>query len=197
LNKLSDFRNIHKDEWCYVCGSGVSIKDFKPIWGHKIIGINDITQYVKPDYLIMADTMNYTDKNADKIERILGTDCEYAFSIDTRMAFDYAKLIGYDTRHWSHHEIDKIFGQGFLFSCVSTSEAAVALALYMGFSFIGMIGIDYVGYGYDSQLKEVNECYQNAFDYGREHNQFIYNLSQDSLITAIPYIPNEYFRMKD
>lgn len=201
---LKHFKNIITDSInpCLVCGTGPSIsqvkKNDKDVF--KIIGVNSIADYLTPHYLVVLDKLyrdapehSYPEGQQERIIGIADTGADYAFApFDIGFKSPFVKTNLATIKPIP--DIKAAFQNHKLIACVTSTIAAISLALYMGFRQIGVIGFDVQGHKIESQIGEMNRGCDLLYDYGNKNGMEIVNLSERSLITSFPRITLKQFR---
>jgi hypothetical protein len=164
------------------------------------------------DYQIIAENIMGKKDNGSQLTRekhraILKTDCPIVFS-RYEIPFVTAKTCRIKIEHLEQDSIGSFFRRDHLFGTKKIPMVAVSLALYMGFSLIGIIGHDLTGKRYieDSPVDTLgiqkhhvdNENRYAAIvnRYAERNRTYIYNLSTVSLITSFPSVTPREFRKK-
>ena len=150
-NRLKRFKGMHKDQRCFIIGTGPSltIEDLENLKGEITFGSNRIFEIFpkttwRPTYYVNQD-FKLIDKFQEEIKNV---DCSHAFlPIDTLPLFGEREDFSYFVlRHkdfypgdadFSTH-INRFLGQGF-----TVTYGAIQLAFYMGFKDVYLVGIDH------------------------------------------------------
>ena len=198
-NTLSNFRNVHKGEKVIVCGCGTSLNQIEK--HHKdfiTIGVNDVPKLFMPTYLVVTD---HPIRFNEGRRKLVVESTPKAFFTCVK-GWTNKKVVLFDLGNMSVRNIDSDNKVDY---CLDSPYVAAIIAYKMGFSKIGLIGVDFTPdhfYPRDgdhplSQLKKLNqvkEGYRILKDTFNKKNVDFYNLSQDSLIDSIPKINIEKFR---
>lgn len=194
-SQLIDFKNIHKGKTCIVCGTGDSIAQMTLYYIKKInnkkaftIGVNDIVKHFTPSYHVVVDNITLSvPQYRDKHRRILESRAKYFFSFHP-LNLSNSKLIRFKYNGFnSKREIDEIFGRGNLFTCRTSVIVAISLAIYMGFTKIGVIGFDLKNHPIIDQLPYISNACSIINEYCKEYKIKIFNLSKYSLVNGLEY----------
>lgn len=213
---LHPLRNVHRGEQIIILGNGPSIRDIpvKALRRFTTIGVNEINRWFDPDYVLLYDMPGCFAKVDFELTAI-----RRAFRCSTVLARHnwgevYPPVENLDGEHyivdrsktgqWDEFQIktyemlkerwDTIDALSFIETNAST-EAAAMIALFMGASWIGVLGLDYVPhhfYGPTGHFpKKVSEAQvqwlgiqsiaKHVFDCD------VVNLSKRSHITKLPY----------
>jgi len=169
--RLKDFRDSAPCKTCIVCGTVPSIKQIKSYHIDQcyVIGVNTIGDYLTPDACIMLDRTDISDSLPDEINKkhvrmITDNPARYVFNkrpIECR----HSKVIRFSTYMITMGGIDKMFVNDALFAFNTTTITAIALAMYMGFEKIGVVGFDVGGHAIERNLDGLNHACQLATDY--------------------------------
>jgi len=196
LIKLSknwrDYEKKHPNSKWLVMGKGPSIKninleDYKD---YIKIGVNDIEEIYKPDYLVIVDRINTF--NGKRRDTIINTKCEEIFTNNSQFSrelgsnvFKHQRLIEIPTiniRKNPNLQISKIV-------CSNNSTfVACDLARFMGAIEINLIGVDFtdhVSLDNPNSVKIINEDFKIFKEEINKRNIKINNLSKISKINTI------------
>jgi len=199
---LDDFRDIHIDGTVVICATGKSaevMREFHDIHYRMIqtIGVNafewmyDLT----PFYSVFSDKIDMpveTDEHYAKHKAILNNYSMYSFTHNDN-DFRFSMPVGYRFQDVKSDDLDKMLNRNLLPSCVTTTEIAIGLALYMGFKNIGIIGFDLYDYIAHTHSEIINQGCDIFQEHAKRKGVNIWNLSEHSAVTSFPYIPfNEF-----
>ena len=181
-----------------VAGLGPSIQGFSPPAGHVTIGVNDIQRHFVPDHLMIMD-----DRRAFKPDRQeVMDDPQFNHTLwwrygsplwhSWRTLSRYIHLERYRIRRYkSPDDIAKALRDPNALMALphsySTVYAACSLAVVLGATWVGVIGLDLVGHHLAKRAELVNRsfaCLKLAMD---QIGVTFVNLSDQSLITSIPH----------
>src|SRR4030042_840521 len=146
---IYDYRNIHTGDAVIVCGLGSSLNDLPNEWIKKYdtIGVNDINAKFMPTYQVLSEGLDESQwgQYLDKIRCIKETRCKTVFSMQA-VEFKYTKPIKFELIGLDKCEsIEEIYESGKNFAFKKITTAAISLAIWMGYSWIGIIGFDLQG----------------------------------------------------
>jgi len=190
MKRLIDFRNVHSREAIYVCGLGPSIGVFKP--DHEItIGVNDICRHFTPQYLICVNS--HTCFTPERWEHIKRAGSAYIFT-DRNLQTVNPNIVKFNLGRYAGVEWTDYDSLPYT---DNSPYLALALAVYMGASRIGLIGVDFVNHpNFDQQrMNDVQLQYQRFYDTYKDHVE-MFNLSLISALKAFPKITVEEFRKR-
>lgn len=186
---IKALKNEFNGDPCIVMGTGPSIGavlNRPKIDRFTTIGVNDISRYYMPTYLVVTD--NFIDSNEYnvKINRIRATSATAVFDHQRRSWPNIAHTIYYDFEALHTHDPAAIFTRDHIPASQTTTEIAIGIAVYLGFQRIGVIGFDLFGHPCEKHADKINQDMAKLAVYAESNNQFIYNLSQDTLVDAFP-----------
>ena len=199
---LQAFKGKHKDRACLVCGTGPSLSILKTEDNpFAIIGVNAISRYVKPKYLVISDRigwqnkLNYSEEIQRNIDAIISENkAEYTFS---KWSYPNSPSEWVKTEFYGIDCISaaEIIRTGKIFSSYTSTISAIGLACWMGFRFIGLLGFDLAGHPVmQHRVREINSSCQRIMDYAKETGRDILNLSADSLVEPFPKVTFKEFK---
>lgn len=204
------FRNKHKGEKAVICALGDSLNLFKPKKkrNYTIFGVNDINEYLIPDYQVISENIylgKYPDNPAyeGKSQAILNTTAKTVFSVYD-CAFTNVVPIKLDLISLKDDDIDNILDSGKNFAFRKVPTAAISLAITMGFTRIGIIGMDITGdrainnhsnaLGMAGDRLSIFNAYcHKIMEWCKYNGVRLYNLSPVSVITAFPKMDMKRF----
>tara|TARA_B100000963_G_scaffold349061_1_gene357547 strand:+ start:28477 stop:29085 length:609 start_codon:yes stop_codon:yes gene_type:complete len=198
-NTLSNFKNIHKGESVIVCGCGVSLNKIKSNYKNFItIGVNDVPALFTPTYLVVTDHPIRFNQN----RRNLITESSTKALFTCVKGWNNKKTIIFEL---GNRRLSNLDSDNKVDYCLNSPYVAVCIAYKMGFSKIGLIGVDFTPHHFYikdgdhplsqmNKLKQVNEGYRVLKLQLNKRNVDFYNLSQDSKIDSLPKISIEKFK---
>jgi hypothetical protein len=207
---LKYYKNRYIGETVIVCGLGPSLKpNLGKILQYKTIGVNDIIAIFEPTFHVVAEHLripeNIPCELAWKRKRnlILRSRNKHLFSV-IDLPFVHSNPVKIETQPLTAHGISKLFEQNILFKWNKSVIVAISLVLYMGFSLIGLIGIDL--HGDRARSNATNRLNMDIdklkqFDIGCEYierwslsnGRRIVNLSKESYVDAFDKVSFEKF----
>lgn len=203
MKKLIDFKNIHCNDKIIVCGLGDSLVNSNyNSWKDKVItiGNNDIVQYFTPKYHLTCDTIDFScdQRYIDKHLRILDSQAAYIFAHSPQQFKYQDKMILYDYEGFSCIDaLNNIERRNVLFTCQTSITISLSLSMFMGSRMIGILGFDLYGHPLYKNRQYINDHMQIVNDYAIQKKIQIYNLSDNSCITAFEYMElNKYLRKR-
>jgi hypothetical protein len=199
--ELEQFRNIYKGEKILVLGLGPSLKDYSANYyaQYITIGVNDIEKHrIHPDYLIFLDKWNEVKDVARRpiMQKALWESKAEAIFIHKEAVIrlmppwtqDRIVHINEGLNNLKKFTNKNKYSKDKLYHYLISPFVGLTLALYMGASKIGMIGVDLNDPSHNA-TKEFNNIDAKLLQL-REANPDVefFNLSQQSRITAFPKV---------
>jgi hypothetical protein len=184
-----EFKNKHHGQKVIISGCGVSASDLKNPEDYFTIGVNDIGRIYQPNYLVVLN-----DKQSFKPGR-----WEWIENSKSPFVFTHIKTLGVPDEKRVVLQLGRYGGcdlekESVDYTSNSTYVACI-IAAYMGFTKIGIIGMDFTPdhffaeTGEHSLARKVNVISQEysalRTAFLRRGIEFV-NLSQVSRITSIP-----------
>ena len=187
MRNLASFQNIHKGETIIVCGCGSSLNEFDRPEQFITIGVNDVSRRFHPNYLVVVDhRRNFSKK---RFEFVKNSRAQYLFSqLDP----------GQVQPEIVHFRLGRKGGTDFsnpnvLHYSLSSPYVAMCLAVHMGASRIGLIGVDFTlnhffgktgVHRLTPHLPRINSHFKRLGDELARRGIRVINLSPQSRITA-------------
>jgi len=195
----ANIRDTFNGSKCLICATGPSIEkiDINKI-DCLTIGINDIGKLFYPDFLVVSDVLPISEdgRHFHKVKRMLDTGSRLAFTYSKENVFNKSDMIYYSISPIKTVELEKSFDHHILPASVTTTEIGISLAIYLGFSYIGIIGFDMIGHDNETQVDYINEDLDKLNDYAIDHGNQIFNLSKSSLIVSFDYMKfNDFLKL--
>jgi len=198
-NTLSNFKNVHKGKSVIVCGCGTSATIMKDHYEDIItIGVNDIPKLFTPTYLVVTD---HPIRFAPPRRKLVMESSSKALFTCAK-GWKNKNLVSFElgSRKLAHLDSDNRVD-----FCLNSPYVATGIAYKMGFTKIGLIGVDFTPnhfYARDgahpltrmNKIREVNEGYGILKSELLKRGVEFYNLSPSSAITAIPKMDIEKFK---
>lgn len=186
----SQFVNLYKNQTIIIAGCGPSVIDFQFPNNIKIMGLNDFNRYHTSDFLVCVNEPQTF--LGDRWDFIKNTSANFVFSqIENLPINDSNKLI--HIRLGDYRGTDQECGK--INYIRDSSYMALNIAIQLGFTKIGLIGIDFLGHhNLSKNLDITNETYRELLS--KNSNISVYNLSNISLLNSIPFINLETFLEK-
>jgi hypothetical protein len=124
---------------------------------------------------------------------ILETKCEYVFAHRRFQKSDFEDYpitfsspvieisVGPFDEGWWNHMNNGIFPM-----CTTSATVATAIALYMGFKSVGIIGVDLIKHKTCHNMGMIDQSFGKLCNFARENGQELVNLSDKSKLTTVP-----------
>jgi glycosyltransferase involved in cell wall biosynthesis len=189
VQSLASFRNVHQGETILVCGCGTSLKQLTHPERFITIGVNDVGKLFHPTYLVVINPRSqFPPERFHYIEqsraRALFTQLDLNLHHDNVVKFRLGKYGGADFSdpHVLHYTRNSPY-------------VALCLALHLGASRIGLIGVDFTEHHFfgntgvhplAKHLLRIEKEYAALFRAARIKGAEIFNLSQESRLGSLP-----------
>lgn len=197
-NRLSNFIDTHAGEKVIVCGCGTSLSLMKDVH-HRFttIGVNDVPKLFEPTYLVITD---HSQRFAPPRRKLVNeSKCRAMFTCVK--GWRNPKISYFETGSKKLNHLDD---PNKVDHFMNSPYVAVNIAYKMGFTKIGLIGVDFTDNHFYSKdgphplmrmkkIRQVNEAYGILKSELKRRDVDLYNLSQESKITNIPKITIEEF----
>lgn len=188
---------------CIVMGTGPSLASLPEETGLFSISVNDIGNYRRADTILIVDHFNsFTPKKRER----MGYTVPFICPTEAKEWSDVVKgdIYTYSFSGYDCAEVDDCAAQDKLVVGHTSTFCALELAYILGFEEIALIGVDMTrGHAMNPDdtrlhelnriLKTVNREFENLNHMITRNGCRVYNLSQDSLITAFPKKTTEEF----
>jgi hypothetical protein len=185
---LSAFRNRHRGETVIVCGCGESLRTLADPSACLTIGTNDVGRLFTPDYLVVVNPREqFTGDRWSHVEQSRATVVFSQLDLPIRTAplvkfrlgrFGEAGFEEPDALHYTQN----------------SPYVAVSLALFMGASRIGIIGVDFTDghffgatgtHPLNGRLDQIDREYARLRDVAAAHGAELVNLSATSRLRSL------------
>ena len=198
-NRLANYKDIHSGEKVIVCGCGTSLSLMKDIHqDFKTIGVNDVPKLFTPTYLVVTD---HSQRFAPPRRQIVN-------EAKSRAMFTCVKgwrnpnIVYFETGSKKLNHLDD---PNKVDHYMNSPYVAVNIAYKMGFTKIGLIGVDFTDNHFYSKdgphplmrmkkTRHVSEAYGVLKSELKRRGVDFYNLSPVSTVTTIPKITIEEFK---
>jgi hypothetical protein len=200
MTQISEFRQLHMDKVCIVAGCGTSAKALYDCgFDGIIIGMNavELEIGVSPNYLVVVDRVDMprhvSYQHRERSKLILETKCDYVFARRVIHMTDFedypitfsSPVIKITTGRfeagWEKDLDEAVFPL-----CTTSATVATALAIYMGFKSIGMVGIDLVRHKTRHNLSMIDQMFRKLYECAQSRGQELVNLSKQSALLTVP-----------
>ena len=198
-NRLVNYKDIHPGEKVIVCGCGTSLDLMKDVHqDFKTIGVNDVPKLFTPTYLVVTD---HSQRFAPPRRKIVN-------EAKSRAMFTCVKgwrnpnIVYFETGSKKLNHLDD---PNKVDHFMNSPYVAVNIAYKMGFTKIGLIGVDFTDNHFYSKdgphplmrmkkVRQVSEAYGVLKSELKRRGVDVYNLSPVSTVTTLPKITIEEFK---
>jgi hypothetical protein len=182
---LEEFRNIHAGETVVVCGLGPSLPLLDDPDRFITIGLNDIDAHFTPTYCLALDPQDHRlPVIASSGARAVFLGYEFLLDRLPSTTFYHPRVV---TLEQGALGVDLYGG------VESTSTAAIMLAVYMGATTVGLIGVDFYSlsrryrrWWFESSAPQRNFHFATLAETLREREIQVINFSPESRLTCFP-----------
>jgi len=185
---LKQFHRIHQNQTGLVLGCGPSIQQLENQDSSLLsIGVNYGSRWYVPNYQVIVDRINSAELS-HWMRRYIIEECTASY-LFAPYPVPNMHPTWVPIRVCALHQMDiqQIFKRQALFVYYTSTLTALALALYMGFTRIGILGFDLYNHPIlEPYAHSINQMCYRILDYARERGIELTNLSPASLITAFP-----------
>ena len=189
MKTLADFHNLHAGSTIIVCGCGESLNELTAPERFITIGVNDVGRRFHPNYLVVVNPPHQF--SGDRFTYVLNSKADYVFTqlnlslpSNNRVTFDLGTNGGAD-----------LSNPNVLHYTQNSPYVALCLAVHMGATRIGLIGVDFTHnhffaptgtHSLLAQLPVIDQQYKNLYDAVRARGVEVFNLSSASRLTSFP-----------
>lgn len=195
MDKILDFKNLHKNKHCFIIGSGPSLSglDLSPLRRRLTFGLNRSFMAYEGAYYHCCMDERLFDLYPEELKNT-----RYLFTLENRPWGIPIKLLGASGFSWD-------LEQGF-YSGYTVSYFALQIAVYMGFDRIFFLGLDlkntnekthFFGKDFHSKDHDTTEypkmisSFQLACKELADSNIKVYNCSETSKLECFPFMSFE------
>lgn len=202
LQKNKELENLHRDQRCFIVGSGPSLKNqnLNPLKDEIVISVNDLMKSdifnsIKPKYHIYADPWNFSEIYLPIIKPLIinaqkeNAGIKFFFPLNYNDTSFYSKNFPninfycfYSGINFTLYKQNKINYTKMIYSGRNVIHHAIYLALYLGFNEIYLLGVDMTGFLEHYEKHEILESSQYGHVYDKDKG----------LINAYEKISNSY-----
>lgn len=198
VKSLSNFKNKYQGQACLVSGLGPTIEQVTKSHrkNMKTIGVNFCQKWFVPDYLFISERLDingtYEGSGKENAEIIIKTNkapitfSRYLYpSKSDHVHYNFSSKGGGIAKAIESNKVDCHY---------TATTGAIYMALYMGFTRIGIIGFDIIGHTEcETWFDEIDKTCKAYQAYAYEKGIEIVNLSEVSPLTAFQkYTLEEY-----
>ncbi|MDD2898201.1 MAG: class I SAM-dependent methyltransferase [Desulfuromonadaceae bacterium] len=192
MQTLGEFKHIHKGETIVVCGCGESLNLLEQPERFVTIGVNDVGRRFHPDYLVVVNPGKQF--SGDRFRHVETSRARYLFSQYDDLAVPHPHLVTFKlgTRGGTDFSNPDV-----LHFTQNSPYIALCLAIHMGATRIGLIGVDFTEAHFfgktgthpmAGRLDQINREYGALEQACRAMGVELVNLSPVSRITALPKV---------
>jgi LPS sulfotransferase NodH len=197
---LAAFQGIHRGETIVVCGCGESLNDFTLPERSITIGVNDVGRRFQPNYLVVLDPR---EKLKDyRFHYVETSQADFLFA-SCELGVQHPNIVKFALRQKKDPDFSDSNGLQYTARPYYSPYFALCLAMQMGASRIGLIGVDFADnhffgptgpYPGARHLPEVERQFRHLNDVLIARGVKVFNLSSRSRITAFPKMLQEDFK---
>jgi len=189
MNTLAGFRNRHQGSTIIVCGCGESLNELTEPSRFITIGVNDVGRRFHPDYLVVVNPRSQF--SGDRFSYVESSKSSYLFTqLDLGLSRENVIRFTLGT-----YEGTDLSDPNTLNYTQNSPYVALCLAVHMGATRIGVIGVDFTSHHFfaptgrhplTSQLATIDNQYKSLYNAIKERGVEVFNLSSNSRLTAFP-----------
>src|SRR5579859_2156211 len=200
MRTFASFKGIHRGETLIVCGCGESLNDFAHPECFTTIGVNDVGRRFHPNYLVVVDPKGKIKE--DRFCYVETSKAEYLFTQHKDLGVPHQNIVRFELHKREEPDFTDPNMLHYTTLPLPSTYFALSLAVHMGATRIGLIGIDFSENHFFARtgkpplanyLASINERFLQLSSVLRELGVEVFNLSCKSLITAFPKMPMEEF----
>lgn len=198
LDEYMTYVNKHKGQSFIICGCGNSLNDFEPDGKSIIIGVNDVSKKITPDYLVCVNELKTF--TPERLPWVMNHTAKKLFTCLPNLTVSRPEdNVRIKIGTWGGVNIDK---WGYIDHTANSPYMALVIAYQLGASKIGMIGVDFTpnhffgqtgDHKFAGRAKMINEEYGVLGDAFKERGVKIANLSRESKMDSWPYMSIDDF----
>ncbi|HEU4931391.1 MAG TPA: hypothetical protein VFT48_04890, partial [Pyrinomonadaceae bacterium] len=189
MKTLADFHNIHAGSTIVVCGCGESLNELTEPERFITIGVNDVGRNFQPNYLVVVNPRDQF--SGDRFTFVENSEADYLFTqLDLGLARENVVTFNLGTNGGTDLSDPTI-----LHYTQNSPYVALCLAVHMGASRIGLIGVDFTDNHFFAptgnhpllaHLPVIDQQYTDLFAAIRARGVEVVNLSSQSRLAAFP-----------
>src|SRR5215217_29584 len=189
MKTLADFHNIHTGSTVIVCGCGESLNDLIEPAKFITIGVNDVGRRFHPNYLVVVNPRDQF--SVDRFTYVANSEADYLF---TQLNLGLARENVVNFNLGTNGGTD-LSNPNVLHHTQNSPYVALCLAVHMGATRIGLIGVDFTDNHFFaptgrhlllSQLPVIDQQYKDLYEAIRARGVEVFNLSSASRLRAFP-----------
>ena len=189
MKTLADFHNIHPGSTIIVCGCGESLNELTEPQRFITIGVNDVGRKFQPNYLVVVNPRDQF--SGDRFTFVENSEAEYLFTqLDLGLARENVVPFNLGTNGGTD-----LSDASVLHYTQNSPYVALCLAVHMGASRIGLIGVDFTENHFFAptgshpllgHLPIIDQQYADLYAAIKTRGVEVVNLSETSRVTAFP-----------
>ena len=193
---LAEFRNCHAGAAIVVCGCGESLAHLTAPERFITIGVNDVGRLFQPDYLVVVNSRHQFSGNRfvhveQSRARVLFTQLDLKVPHPRVVRFALGRRGGTDLKN-----------PNVLHYTQNSPYVALCLALHMGATRIGLVGVDFTDHHFFGRtgrhplahtLQQIDTEYARLYQVCQRMGVEVFNLSAPSRLTAFPKLDVDHF----
>jgi hypothetical protein len=198
MKTLADFHNIHAGSTIVVCGCGESLNELTEPERFITIGVNDVGRKFQPNYLVVVNPRDQF--TGDRFTFVTNSEAEYLFTqLDLGLARENVVTFNLGTNGGTD-----LSDPNTLHYTQNSPYVALCLAVHMGATRIGLIGVDFTddhffaptgSHPLLAHLPVIDQQYTDLYAAIRARGIEVVNLSSQSRLTAFPKLPVAEFTL--
>jgi spore maturation protein CgeB len=189
MKTLADFHNRHAGATIVVCGCGESLNELTEPERFITIGVNDVGRKFQPDYLVVVNPRDQF--SGDRFSYVENSEADYLFTqIDLGLARENIVTFNLGTNGGADLSDPHV-----LHYTQNSPYVALCLAVQMGATRIGLIGVDFTDNHFFAEtgahpllahLPVIDQQYAELYAAIRARGVEVFNLSRTSRLAAFP-----------
>lgn len=191
-----EYRGLHAGEHILVCGCGSSLSRIVAPERLVTIGVNDVGRLFDPDYLVVLNPPSQFSR--DRFQYIARSRAHAIFS-QLDLGIDHPNLVRLKLGRKGGTDLSD---PNLLPYTRNSPYPAICLAVHMGAHRVGVMGVDFTDNHFFAKTGPhslANECaqidreYQQLYASCLRHGVEVFNLSEESRLTAFPKMSQQEF----
>ncbi|HEY2117104.1 MAG TPA: glycosyltransferase, partial [Candidatus Angelobacter sp.] len=193
---LRDYRDYHKDETILVCGCGASLAQVVSPEKLITIGVNDVGRLFHPDYLVILNPRSQF--ASDRFKYVENSQAGAIFT-QLNLGISHPNIVRFRLGQRGGTELRDDESLPYT---RNSPYVALCLAVFMGARRIGLIGVDFTNdhffartgvHPLSREFPQIDREYRQLYEACRGRGIEIFNLSEQSRLTALPKMPFQEF----
>lgn len=192
----SEFRGFHAGQHVLVCGCGSSLSRIVAPERLVSIGVNDVGRLFDPDYLVVLNPPSQFSRD------------RFQYVAKSRASAIFTQLdLGIDHPHIVRVKLGRKGGTdlsdaNLLPFTRNSPYPAICLAAHMGARRVGVMGVDFTDnhffartglHSLANEFAQIDREYQQLYESCLRHGVEVFNLSEESRLTAFPKMTQQEF----